>query len=219
VSSVATTSNLAFYLTSLHCFHSTPLNAHINHFASTKLNPTLQINQDRFRAPEILFNPSQIGLESAGLHTLVTTAIARTDLDLRAGLYSSIVLSGGTTLTRRFGDRLLYELKRSVAAGENEGVKIRILAPPERKWTTWIGGSILGGLSSFRNVSALNEARVTSINQSVMGSECEFGIDANIQGRCGLRRRNIRRIPISYFRSLAEQDVMFGVAAASGRDM
>lgn len=32
-------------------------------------------------------------------------------------------------------------------------MKIKIFAPPERKYSTWIGGSILAGLSTFRKVS------------------------------------------------------------------
>lgn len=33
-----------------------------------------------------------------------------------------------------------------------EDMKIRISAPAERKYTTWIGGGILAGLSTFRKV-------------------------------------------------------------------
>jgi len=121
----------------------------------TSTNKHSKINQERFRAPEILFNPEIIGLESPGLHHLVVDSIKRTDLDLRSALYSSIVLSGGTTLTKKFPDRLLRELQ-SLAPPD---IKIRILAPPEREHTTWIGGSILGGLSSFRNVSVKERRR------------------------------------------------------------
>ena len=32
-------------------------------------------------------------------------------------------------------------------------VKIKIYAPPERKYSTWIGGSILAGLNTFKKVS------------------------------------------------------------------
>jgi centractin len=32
-------------------------------------------------------------------------------------------------------------------------VKIKIYAPPERKYSTWIGGSILAGLSTFKKVT------------------------------------------------------------------
>lgn len=34
-------------------------------------------------------------------------------------------------------------------------MRIKIFAPPERKYSTWIGGSILAGLSTFRKVSLL----------------------------------------------------------------
>jgi hypothetical protein len=33
-------------------------------------------------------------------------------------------------------------------------MKIKIAAPPERKYSTWIGGSIFAGLSTFRKVRA-----------------------------------------------------------------
>jgi centractin len=34
-------------------------------------------------------------------------------------------------------------------------MRIKIFAPPERKYSTWIGGSILAGLSTFRKVCVL----------------------------------------------------------------
>lgn len=82
------------------------------------------------------------------MHQIVQDAIARTDLDLRKSLYLNIVLSGGSTLCKNFPDRLMREIKRLAV----EDMKIRISAPAERKYTTWIGGSILAGLSTFRKV-------------------------------------------------------------------
>ncbi|KAK0387450.1 hypothetical protein NLU13_5762 [Sarocladium strictum] len=108
----------------------------------------LKIGSERFRAPEILFNPELIGLEYPGVHQIVVDAITRTDLDLRKSLYSNIVLSGGSTLTKGFGDRLLTELQRLAV----KDMRIKIFAPPERKYSTWIGGSILAGLSTFRKM-------------------------------------------------------------------
>ncbi|OMP82789.1 Actin-like protein [Diplodia seriata] len=104
---------------------------------------------ERFRAPEILFNPELIGSEYQGVHQLVVNAINRTDLDLRKDLFGSIVLSGGSTLTKGFGDRLLHEVQRLAV----KDMRIKIYAPPERKYTTWTGGSILAGLSTFKKVS------------------------------------------------------------------
>lgn len=83
------------------------------------------------------------------MHQIVVDSINRTDLDLRKALYSNIVLSGGSTLTKGFGDRLLTEVQRLAV----KDMRIKIFAPPERKYSTWIGGSILAGLSTFRKVS------------------------------------------------------------------
>ena len=108
----------------------------------------LKIGPERFRAPEILFDPELIGLEWPGLHQIVVDAINRTDMDLRKSLFGNIVLSGGSTLTKGFGDRLLHEVQRLAV----KDMRIKIFAPPERLYSTWIGGSILAGLSTFRKM-------------------------------------------------------------------
>src|ERR1700760_4957156 len=79
---------------------------------------------------------------------MVVDSIHRTDLDLRKSLFGSIVLSGGSTLTKGFGDRLLNEIQRLAV----KDMRIKIFAPPERLYSTWIGGSILAGLSTFRKM-------------------------------------------------------------------
>ncbi len=85
------------------------------------------------------------------MHQIVVEAIHRTDMDLRKALYGNIVLSGGSTLTKGFGNRLLHEVQRLAV----KDMRIKILAPPERIYTTWTGGSILAGLSTFKKVSFL----------------------------------------------------------------
>ena len=110
----------------------------------------LYLGPECFRAPELLFQPDLVGYESEGIHQLLIRSILRTDMDLRSALYSNIVLAGGSTLFRGFGDRLLNELKTESRLGnEGDGPKIKILAPQERRYSTWIGGSILGSLSTF----------------------------------------------------------------------
>lgn len=47
-----------------------------------------------------------------------------------------------------FGDRLLNEVKKLAI----KDMKIKIYAPPERKYSTWIGGSILAGLATFKKM-------------------------------------------------------------------
>ncbi|KAL8960913.1 MAG: hypothetical protein Q9193_002455 [Seirophora villosa] len=108
----------------------------------------VKIGSERWKAPEILFEPELIGLEYPGIHQIVVDAINRTDMDLRKSLFGNIVLSGGSTLCKGFGDRLLHEVQRLAV----KDMRIKIFAPPERKYSTWIGGSILAGLSTFRKM-------------------------------------------------------------------
>lgn len=118
-----------------------------NHFRLPDGNMIL-LGPEMFRAPEILFRPEIVGSEFVGVHEMLLESINRIDLDLRESLYKNIVLSGGTTVTQGFGDRLITELKNNTA----KGTKIKIYAPPERKYSTWIGGSILAGLSTFKRM-------------------------------------------------------------------
>jgi len=109
---------------------------------------TIEIGPERFRAPEILFHPELIGEEFPGVHQCLSNSIVRTDLDLRKVLYGNIILSGGSTLFPGFGDRLLNEVKTL----SPKDMKIRISAPPERKYSTWMGGSILASLTTFKKM-------------------------------------------------------------------
>lgn len=110
----------------------------------TKIQPGSAI----YKATEILFDPSLVGKEYRGIHNMVTDAIAKSDIDIRRTLYSHVVVSGGTTMHPGFGERLLDELKATAPPQ----VKIRIYAPEERNLTTWIGGSIMACLPSFKSL-------------------------------------------------------------------
>ena len=106
------------------------------------------ISNERHRAPEVLFQPSLIGSEERPIHDVLMTSILQSDMDLRSTFFSNIVLSGGTTLLPGLGDRLLYELRQRAP----ERTRIRISAPPERKHSAWVGGSILASLATFKNM-------------------------------------------------------------------
>ncbi|XP_032457127.1 actin-related protein 1 isoform X4 [Nasonia vitripennis] len=82
----------------------------------------VEIGPARFRAPEVLFRPDLIGEEFEGLHEVLMYSIQKSDLDLRKILFQNIVLSGGSTLFRGFGDRLLSEIRRMAP----KDVKIRV---------------------------------------------------------------------------------------------
>jgi len=105
----------------------------------------ITVGNERFRCPEVLFNPSMIGKESSGIHKLCYDSIQKCDIDIRKDLYKNTVLSGGTTMFPSIEERLDAEMKQ-LAPG---GVEVKIIAPPERKYSVWIGGSILASLSTF----------------------------------------------------------------------
>jgi len=98
-----------------------------------------------WQAPEVLFSPDLAGSEEPGVHGCLHRALMRSDRDLRATLYKQIVLAGGSTLFKGFGDRLLNELRKLSPSG----TKIIVSAPPLRQWSTWVGGSILAALNTF----------------------------------------------------------------------
>ena len=75
-------------------------------------------------------------------------SIFKCDLDVRRDLYGNVVLSGGTTMFPGIADRMQKEL----AALSPASMKVKIVAPPERKYSVWIGGSILASLSTFQNL-------------------------------------------------------------------
>jgi actin-related protein len=108
----------------------------------------ITIGNERFRAAEVLFQPSLIGMEQAGVHTLTYDSIMKCDVDIRKELYNNVVLSGGTTMFPGIAERLHKEL----TALAPPTIKVKVVAPPERKYSVWIGGSILSSLSTFQQM-------------------------------------------------------------------
>jgi len=108
----------------------------------------ITIGAERFRCPEVLFKPQTIGLESSGIHQLTYDSIMKCDIDIRKDLYSNTVMSGGTTMFPHIEERLQDEMVKLAPQGNT----IKIIAPPERKYSVWIGGSILASLSTFEEM-------------------------------------------------------------------
>jgi len=108
----------------------------------------ITVGAERFRAPEALFQPQFLGLEQEGIHKLTFSSIMKCDVDIRKDLYGNIVMSGGTTMYQNIPERVQKEVK----ALAPDSMTIKIIAPPERKYSVWIGGSILSSLSTFEEM-------------------------------------------------------------------
>ncbi|OIW07373.1 hypothetical protein TanjilG_10208 [Lupinus angustifolius] len=113
----------------------------------------ITIGNERFRCSEVLFQPSMIGMEAQGIHEIIYNSIMKCDVgendfDLKKELYGNIVLSGGSTMFHGIADRMSKEISSLAPCS----MKIKVVAPPERKYSVWIGGSILTSLSTFQQV-------------------------------------------------------------------
>merc|ERR1719310_1557918 len=82
-------------------------------------------------------------MEASGIHEATYDSIMKCDVDIRKDLYANIVLSGGTTMFPGMRERMEKEMKALAPAT----MSIKVIAPPERKYSVWIGGSILASLA------------------------------------------------------------------------
>lgn len=109
---------------------------------------TLTVGVERFLAPEVFFNPGAVGKETLPMDEIIVEAVSKCDIDLRRDLYSNIVLSGGSTMFPGLKERLTKEISEMIP----ENVEVKIIAPPERMYSVWIGGSILSSLKTFQKM-------------------------------------------------------------------
>lgn len=127
---------------------------------------------ERYQLPEMLFKPetfvnktvpipSRLGSTPdsetshslshiVGLADLVHNSIFALDVDQRAALLQNIVVIGGGSFMPGLTDRLNFELAQRIP-----GSKIKIHSPGnsiERKYSAWLGGSILASLGTFHQL-------------------------------------------------------------------
>jgi len=88
--------------------------------------------------------------EAVPLQHLVAHALEVQDIDIRAGLMQNMVLTGGGSLLPGFQERLLFELSNLT---RNKNYKFHIPQTNyERRFGSWVGGSILASLGTFHQL-------------------------------------------------------------------
>merc|ERR1740117_639687 len=88
----------------------------------------INLTSERFRVPEVLFDPAICGRELLGIHEATYKCIQSCDIDLRRDLYKNIVLSGGNTLFPGIEQRLTKEVKALCP----QKIDIKVNASPQR---------------------------------------------------------------------------------------
>ncbi|CAF1055948.1 unnamed protein product [Rotaria sordida] len=98
---------------------------------SSKKNLTKQqqqivrMNVERFTIPEILFRPSIIGIDQAGIAESIYNSVEQLPEHIRPSLYNNILLTGGNCLFPNFKERLENELRSMI----KDDYPIRITLP------------------------------------------------------------------------------------------
>lgn len=105
----------------------------------------VNLKEERFLAPEILFHPEDIIDPSPGLVKGINDSIQKCHVDLRRDLYDNIVLSGSGSMFPGIKERLFKEITGIVP----ESVEVKIIALPEREDLSWIGGSLVTSWEPF----------------------------------------------------------------------
>lgn len=106
---------------------------------------TLNVNNERFQCPEVLFNPFLMGNQAPGLHLACVESVMKCGIDLRSELYKNIILVGGTTKLPGLNRRLEQEVNNATP----KLARVRVNAAPERQHSVWIGGSIFASLITY----------------------------------------------------------------------
>jgi actin len=106
----------------------------------------ISIGSERFSCPEVLFQPSLVGMESPGIHEATYNSIMKCNAEIRKDLFGNVVLSGGSTMFPGIADRMSMEIT-SLAPSN---MKVKVIAPPERKYSVWVGGCTLASLDCYK---------------------------------------------------------------------
>merc|ERR1712137_87829 len=85
---------------------------------------------------------------ASGIHGTILQSLMKGDDDVSNDLYRNVVLSNDTTMFAGIGERMTKEL----TALTPSSMKIKVVAPSERKYSVWIGGSFRSSLSTFQQM-------------------------------------------------------------------
>jgi len=116
----------------------------------------VSLAKERYDSVEVLFDPAKIGMEVLGVHELVFESTQLCNIIVRPDLYRNIVLVGGNTLIQGFEDRFKREIEGLAPKSESK-VKINVIAPKNRQYSSWIGGSVFGLMPTFHDLSLSKE--------------------------------------------------------------
>ena len=109
----------------------------------------ITIGIERLRCAEGLFQPSMIGKDLPGIHTVTQECINRCGAENAKNLFANVVLCGGSTLFPGIADRMQREM---TALAPSSVRRVKVFAKPNRQISAWVGGSVVGALPTFKHM-------------------------------------------------------------------
>ena len=133
---------------------------------------TIQIGGERLALPEYILDPTD--LEDADPKclpstTMILTAIENAGPDLRRELQANMILAGGNSCYKGLQKRL--QLNIQSITPPTHRTKIIAQGMKERQISSWMGGSILGSLSSFHEMW-VSKAEYEDYGPSIVQKKC-----------------------------------------------
>ena len=131
---------------------------------------TLNLSKDRTLILERVFNPIKDKPGFLGYHQMVNDAINKADLEIKKELYSNIFLCGGNTLFNGFIERF----QKQISNTNKQLFKLKIITHPsntEKKFSSWLGGSILSSLGTFHQLW-LSKAEFEEHGEMIIERKC-----------------------------------------------
>ncbi len=113
----------------------------------------LSLANERISVPELLFHPSDLVFEQAGVPECVVQAVEACIPDVREALYANILLTGGSTRFANFEKRLRAELRSLVPSDYT----IELTAASDPTLAAWRGGSIFAASDEFDSAVVTKE--------------------------------------------------------------
>ncbi|KAL7543883.1 hypothetical protein ACHAWF_007473 [Thalassiosira exigua] len=105
----------------------------------------LALSVERFAVPEVIFRPSDMGLDRGGVAEAIVEAVGACDPSLRAAMYHNVLLVGGNARIPGYGKRVEEELRALAPAN----YPVRVHLPEDPVSYAWQGAKQFSSKPGF----------------------------------------------------------------------
>jgi actin, other eukaryote len=122
----------------------------------------IDISAESTSLPELILGGKKTG---SSIADTVFQVVENCPAETRRSILQNVVVQGGSSLFRGMSQRLSKELERRIPSSHK--ARLVVPSPHERKFSCWIGGSILSSLGSFQQ-NWISKAEFEEFGESVV---------------------------------------------------